>query len=128
MTGTFEQFRGLGRIGVDPEQVKLYDFNAFVVMSGISPGDVFTMRRLGREQHANPIHWLASFEPVHSESWAAVQVYDGKRRVALKDWREKCGMRAMRQHPPAWPDELHLWRMMAADGVQPSGERFLQCV
>jgi hypothetical protein len=88
MLGTYQHVGGLGRIGVDPDRVELCDFATFVATSGIPQEAVRKMRRVGREQRANPRNWLVSFAPVRSESWAAVQVYSGTRWVEIDraDW------------------------------------------
>lgn len=78
MLGTYQLMGGLGRIGVDPDTVPLCDFATFAASSGIPAEQVRAMKRRGREQGANPRNWLASFAPVRSEQWAAVEVYDGR--------------------------------------------------
>jgi len=86
MMGTFERAQGLGRIGVDPEQVELCNFKTFVATSGIPASNVREMKRVGRLQGANPINWLGSFAPVPLEKWAAVEIYTGTRWEPLENW------------------------------------------
>jgi len=79
MTETFERGQGLWRIGVDPDVTTLHDFDDFMRLSGIPEQQARGLKRVGRDQGANPRRWFVSFEPIPRYRWAALERYDGSK-------------------------------------------------
>jgi hypothetical protein len=80
MRETFK-YDGLGRIGIDPERVKLIDFETYVRLACMPARMVQVMKKYGRRTGADPGNWLASLSPVFVADWERAEIFTGSRWI-----------------------------------------------
>jgi hypothetical protein len=84
---------GLARIEVHPQSCP-FDWRYFVANSRIDPDLARSLYKAGIKDGAHPREWRVSFEPIASDQWIAIEVYDGEDWTSLPNetWQKAPAM------------------------------------
>jgi hypothetical protein len=79
---------GLARIGVLPSTAT-DDWCSYRAKSGILPIEAEQLCVNGRKAGASPDQWFVSFEPVGSNHWVAVELWEGQQWHTHPNWHDR---------------------------------------